>query len=99
MNVTTKQLDNLVALLQSRFNSAFTQKYPNVRVPVISYTMGRKYARIVRTCSGRYVHGFVDLENGDLLKAASWKSPARNFARGNIHNAVDLDALTERSFG
>jgi hypothetical protein len=28
-------------------------------------------------------YGFIDLKNGDLLKAASWKAPAMH-ARGNI---------------
>ena len=33
------------------------------------------------TCS---VHTFVDMTNGDILKAGSWKAPAPNGVRGNI---------------
>lgn len=47
---------------------------------------GRKYAKIVTvTPSGetRSVHCFVNKENGDVLKAAGWKGPAKG-ARGNI---------------
>lgn len=48
---------------------------------------GRKYVRIVRTYNyaGRSVHCFVDKTNGNVLKGASWKAPAKG-ARGNIYN-------------
>jgi len=49
---------------------------------------GSKYIKIETGCS---VWGFiVNTENdkkfkyGDILKAASWRAPARNFARGNV---------------
>ncbi len=48
---------------------------------------GKKYAKVIQD-SG--VHTFIVLEDGgkwkagDILKAASWKSPAQNFRRGNI---------------
>lgn len=41
---------------------------------------GRKYCKILR---GNVVHCFVDLSNGDILKAATWSAPAKH-ARGNI---------------
>lgn len=44
---------------------------------------GKKYAKIVH---GGSVHSFVDLTTGDVLKAASWKAPAKH-ARGNILDA------------
>ena len=50
-----------------------------------SVTVGRRYAKVVADggsvhCS---VHCFVDRDNGDVLKAASWSAPAKH-ARGNI---------------
>ena len=55
----------------------------------ISYTVGKKYAKIVREGGG--VWGFVVIAHddkkfayGDILKPAGWATPARNFARGNV---------------
>lgn len=53
---------------------------------------GSKYLKVVsgRAGGGRSVHSFVCLKDsgkfkkGDILKAASWAAPARNFARGNV---------------
>lgn len=42
---------------------------------------GKRYVKI---SVGRTVHTFVDFENGDILKAASWRAPAINGVRGNI---------------
>ena len=52
---------------------------------------GKKFAKVVSTMnSGSSVHSFVVLkktdkfEVGDVLKAASWAAPAKNFKRGSI---------------
>ena len=50
---------------------------------------GKRYARIVAKDAGHdsgSCYCFVDLENGDVLKSASWKAPAKG-ARGNILEA------------
>ena len=56
----------------------------------VSVMFGRKYARLVLSSTNggtsRSVHCFVDMTNGDVLKSASWKAPAKH-ARGNIYNS------------
>ena len=54
----------------------------------ISYSDGSKYVKII---TGNSVWGFVvrvhndkKFRFGDILKPAGWKTPARNFARGNV---------------
>ena len=51
-------------------------------------TRGRKYIRIVRTSDGgegqRSVFCFIERATGNVLKAASWKAPAKH-ARGTIY--------------
>jgi hypothetical protein len=48
---------------------------------------GNKYIKIVSNGS---VHSFIVKEDGpkfkrgDILKAAGWAAPAKNFARGNL---------------
>lgn len=55
----------------------------------VSIDEGRKYFKIVK---GGSVWGFVvkaddgAFKAGDILKAASWATPAKNAARGNILN-------------
>jgi hypothetical protein len=60
---------------------------------------GRNYIKIIRSrrgSIGRSVSGFIvkkdtkKFKRGDMLKAAGWKAPATNFARGNV-----LDDLPE----
>ena len=47
---------------------------------------GQRYLRIVTKRAGEEhgsVYCFIDTTNGDVLKSASWKAPAKG-ARGNI---------------
>ena len=59
----------------------------------IEVLYGNKYIKIVTGKHGgqRSVWGFIvntdkdkKFKKGDLLKAAGWAAPARNFARGNV---------------
>lgn len=51
---------------------------------------GRNYYKIIRNDTQRSVWGFIvkndgpKFRAGDILKAAGWKAPATNAARGNI---------------
>lgn len=53
----------------------------------IGYEVHRKFIKVVTRGS---VHSFVMIDDdgkfkrGDILKAASWRAPAKNFARGNV---------------
>lgn len=63
-----------------------------------TYEIGRKYVHVImhhfhhwdNTLTQRSSHSWIMLEDdkkfkrGDILKSASWKTPARNFGRGNI---------------
>ena len=50
----------------------------------LTYKFGRKYISIIALTGNQKMQwGFVDMETGNILKAASWKSPAKH-ARGNI---------------
>jgi len=80
------------ALEQKRIRAANMQDY-HVSV---TFERGSKYLRVVmsdgyKTSEGhRSAYAFVvaqDMGNfkvGDILKPASWKAPAKNFARGNV---------------
>ena len=54
----------------------------------LEFKMGKKYVKVIHN---RSVHSFIvnvhddpKFKFGDILKAASWASPAKNYARGNI---------------
>jgi hypothetical protein len=55
------------------------------------FERGRKFIKVVKSSWGsRSVHSFICIQPhgkfqfGDILKAASWAAPAKNFARGNV---------------
>jgi len=87
------------ALVKESFNINWSEenrrKYPDFPAPELHYELGSRYARIVRGArkpiSGeateeRSAYCFVDMANGDILMAASWKSPAKG-KRGSIYDA------------
>lgn len=52
----------------------------------LDYEVGKKYIRIMavnKSHGGRSAFGFINKENGDVLKADGWKKPAKGI-RGNI---------------
>lgn len=55
----------------------------------LTYEVRQKFIKVI-TGPQRSVHSFIVLadddkfKRGDILKAASWNAPAKNFARGNV---------------
>lgn len=64
------------------------------------YEKGKKYARIVHisnTGGQRSAHAFVDLNNGDVYKSASWKAPAKNGVRYNLLDDTSRQQMYRRA--
>ena len=71
--------DAIVRNYESRYEN------PNGERFGIEFDEGSKYIKIVSVSWGsRSVHSFIEKKTGDIWRAASWKAPARNFARGNV---------------
>ncbi len=61
--------------------------------PTLSLEPGLRYIRVVQTSAGsRSVYAFIDKTNGDILKGASWKAPAKH-ARGSIFDENPLKMM------
>lgn len=71
---------------QQRFVEQFNES--------LTYVEGRKYAKVIKDGS---VWGFVVMGSdkkfafGDILMAASYNTPARNSARGNIFEKYEVN--------
>lgn len=89
--VSATDLDKLTASIQGIINAYWTKMgYTHSAPPTIEVGVGQRYAKLIIVGPAeRSVYGFVDLSNGDLLKAASWKAPAKH-ARGNLFSATPL---------
>jgi len=82
--VTQENLDEFVAACQKLVDTYMQTKFPTLEPYVLYVMKGKRYARIVRsTSTSNHVFAFVDMTNGDVLKPASWKAPAKH-ARGNL---------------
>lgn len=99
--ITEEEVLNFVARCQELVDAHTKATFPTLTsdLLVFDYGAAKRYCRVVAT--GRYVdesgnvvagtkHSawcFVDLTNGDVLKADGYKKPARH-ARGNIRDAA-----------
>ena len=84
-------IENFVAVAQGIMDRSYEDMglQPQFRETLAVAKGGRKFSKIVRVrASGEVssVHCFVENETGNILKAASFKSPAKH-ARGNINDA------------
>lgn len=65
------------------YNDYMNSQFPTNPKDAFELKYGGRYVKVTRLGSG--VHCFVDISNGDVLKAASFNAPAKK-ARGNIFN-------------
>ena len=61
----------------------YKEEHPDQIAPPINIELGRKYAKVV---AGASTHTFINMENGDILRAASNRhpTPPDTGVRGNI---------------
>ena len=58
---------------------------------------GRKYHKVVMVNNQRSVHAFVDKKTGELYKAASWRSPAKD-VRCNLSDSASSEHVHEHCY-
>lgn len=85
MSTSQTMIEAYASRVQQLNNEMHAKHHLNCPLAQVSIENGRRYARIIIIENGasRSVHSFVDLTNGNILKAASWKMPAKGI-RGNI---------------
>jgi len=90
--VSDDQVDAFVARGQELIDDYMKDKFPSLPREFLIIEKGRRYARIVKTnhidrneASTCSAWAFIDLTNGDILKPATYKAPAKH-ARGNIND-------------
>jgi len=85
--VTDFDLESFRIQLSVMLRQHMEIEFPSLDVEDVTVQRGRKYARIVQ---GTSVYCFVDVRSGDILKAESWKKPAKH-SRGSIFNQDALE--------
>ena len=91
----SRECADMVAKDYERFTSLTAQGFSRT----VTIEFGRKYAKLI-SCdvrggveSAQSVYCFVDMTNGDILKAATWRAPAKH-ARGNVLRSDRMQSVT-----
>jgi hypothetical protein len=95
MSELSLALDEYADYLKANYNQRGYSR-PD-RQLTVEFDMGSKFIKVIIGHTGdtqRSSHSFIVLgeykgakntfKHGDILKSASWRAPAKNFARGNI---------------
>jgi hypothetical protein len=95
MSELSLALDEYADYLKANYNQRGYSR-PD-RQLTVEFDMGSKFIKVIVGHTGdtqRSSHSFIVLgeykgakttfKHGDILKSASWRAPAKNFARGNI---------------
>jgi len=84
---TLQDVEAFVERCQEIVDKHMQTNFPMLPREVLGIMPGKRYFRIVKKTEGQDKTGsawaFVDSTNGDVLKPAGWKRPAKH-ARGNI---------------
>lgn len=70
------------------YNDTMTERFKSLTPDTFEVNMGRRYIGIFKVGTQRSIHVFVDRTNGDVLKPATWRAPAKH-ARGNIFDPAN----------
>ena len=88
---TTKEfneaLNKFVTGAQNMIDANYAKNFPNVEKPTLEIQCGVKNVKIVNVKRSivESVYCFVEIETGNVLKAAGFKVPAKG-ARGSIYS-------------
>ena len=95
MSELSMALDDYADYLKANYNARGYSR-PD-RQLTVEFDMGSKFIKVIvghTNDTQRSSHSFIVLgevkgkkntfKTGDILKSASWRAPAKNFARGNI---------------
>jgi hypothetical protein len=86
-----KTIDEFVAELNAKFPKVETYH------ECFIYTTGKRFYKVCKSRDGvkpSSSYAFIDKENGDLYRSASWTQPA-NYIRGNINDPSGLDSCNQ----
>jgi hypothetical protein len=87
VNADTPQFVSWLAGVEKISVDHATTHYPNLPKPTFEASFGTRYVRVFRSSSSSHsVHAFVDRTNGDVLKPATFRAPAKH-ARGNLFDS------------
>lgn len=85
--VSREMVEAFAAKCDEALRAHMEKTCPSIRPDRVVIDWGRRYAKLVREDHtgkiSRSAYAFVDLSNGDVLKAESWARPAKH-ARGNL---------------
>jgi len=84
------ELDYAIGEYCRHLEKSLYARFPGSDIQYV-FEAGKKYVKIISHYGTQMSsHSFVVIgdqgkfKNGDILKSASWKAPAKNFARGNV---------------
>ena len=89
------KLEDFIGQCGNMLKEYYETKFPTLDIPGIKVYVGGKYYKVAKRDKGLNEHAwfFIDKEEGNIWKAASWKAPAKNFPRGNILTDSPKDVI------